>query len=137
MYMPSHPASKITRALTCLWLVLALSGSHWGLLQTAAWASMLGDYFSQTGDIKKAVGMTFDGEHPCGMCKSIEQGREKERAPDAPPPPSAGSQLIALSPTAPITAPRFNPALSILLDERALPATRDGSPPLLPPPIAG
>lgn len=54
--------------------VLLTGGQH-GLLQTVAWANMLVTYHEDTGDWEQAVSMTFDGAHPCCMCKAIAQSR--------------------------------------------------------------
>lgn len=67
-------ALKIT---TVLVLVLTL-GLHWALLQTVAWTGMLVSY-SRDGSFTEAVSKTFDGQHPCCMCKAIKQGRTEEK----------------------------------------------------------
>lgn len=70
------------------WLcVLALTvsvGGHWALLQCVAWSGMLLQY-SQTMPLAQAVAYTFDGDHPCKMCRAISQGQqdEKQQAPAA------------------------------------------------------
>lgn len=51
--------------------VLITTNLHLPALQVAAWASMLIDY-SRDHSLSVAVDMTFDGDHPCPMCKSIE-----------------------------------------------------------------
>jgi hypothetical protein len=58
-------------------LLLAI-GAHWALLQTVAWAAMLVDY-SRTGAFTEAVEKTFDGQHPCALCKEIQKGRQSEK----------------------------------------------------------
>ena len=58
-------------------LVLFL-GLHWTLLQTVAWTRMLLDY-SRSAPLRTAVAMTFDGRHPCALCRAIKQGRESEQ----------------------------------------------------------
>ena len=63
--------------LTVLLLVLSL-GLHWALLQTVAWTGMLVTY-SQDGAFSEAVSKTFDGKHPCCMCKAIESARQDEQ----------------------------------------------------------
>jgi hypothetical protein len=67
------------------WLVvLALSlsiGAHWVVLQSAAWVGMAVSY-SQESSLKEALVKTFDGKHPCALCKSIAQGRQSERTAD-------------------------------------------------------
>nr|MCH1922634.1 hypothetical protein [Shewanella ferrihydritica] len=56
---------------------LHLCGGHWGVMQAVAWTSMLADYSAQDGFVVGAK-KTFDGEHPCCMCKAIQEGKKKE-----------------------------------------------------------
>ena len=74
------PVRSAVRFATVLVLVLTL-GLHWALLQTLAWTGMIIAY-SQENPFRDAVRMTFDGEHPCAMCKTIKQGRSEERKQD-------------------------------------------------------
>ena len=67
----------VVRTATVLMLVLTL-GLHWALLQTVAWTGMIVAY-SQDAPLLTAVANTFDGNHPCPMCKAIKQGRAEER----------------------------------------------------------
>ena len=71
---------KLVKTTTALLLVLTL-GLHWALLQTVAWTGMLISY-SQENSIRDAISMTFDGEHPCSLCKTIKQGRTEEKQPE-------------------------------------------------------
>ena len=64
-------------AACCLALLLASSG-HWLVLQSVAWTRMLIDY-SRTDSLARAVGKTFDGKHPCCMCRAIQEGRKQEQ----------------------------------------------------------
>ena len=57
---------------------LHLGGGHWGVLQGIACAKMLFEY-SQADGIGDGIVKTFDGEHPCEMCKAISKGRETEK----------------------------------------------------------
>jgi len=61
-------------------LIIAL-GAHWTVLQTAAWVGMIIDY-SESAPLMTALKKTFDGEHPCQMCVSIQDGKQTERAQD-------------------------------------------------------
>lgn len=64
-------------------LVMALFvslGGHWALLQSLAWGRMIVEY-SQEGSVKDAVVKTFDGNHPCELCKSLGTAR-KEKSSD-------------------------------------------------------
>lgn len=62
-------------------LILALlgaTGGHWAVLQTIAWADMLATNL-QTESVSTAITKTFDGEHPCKMCKQISAGKKAEK----------------------------------------------------------
>jgi hypothetical protein len=67
----------VFRLVSVLVLVLSL-GLHWALLQTVAWSGMLIS-FSRSGSFNEAVAKTFDGQHPCPLCKVVRQGRAQER----------------------------------------------------------
>ncbi|MEY4386011.1 MAG: hypothetical protein RLY20_1294 [Verrucomicrobiota bacterium] len=72
------------RRLAQILIVLALTtsvGGHWAFLQTVAWAGMLASNL-QRGTVAQAVSDTFDGEHPCAMCKVIKASRDQERQQD-------------------------------------------------------
>src|SRR5271168_1787931 len=63
----------------CLVLALvAMLGAHWALLQTVAWTTMLADNLC-TQSVKEAVTETFDGNHPCPICKAIAAGKQSEK----------------------------------------------------------
>jgi hypothetical protein len=67
-----------------IFLVLALAtmlGAHWTLLQTVAWTTMLADNLC-TQSVKEAVTETFDGNHPCDLCKAIAAGKQSEKKTD-------------------------------------------------------
>ncbi|WP_367873157.1 hypothetical protein [Luteolibacter sp. Populi] len=56
---------------------LHLCGGQWGTLQVVAWSKMLVDYSAQDG-IVQGASKTFDGAHPCCMCKAIAEGKKQE-----------------------------------------------------------
>lgn len=58
--------------------MFAACGGHWALLQSVAWTKMLVS-FSQTGELTTAIAKTFDGRHPCPLCKQIKTGEAKEK----------------------------------------------------------
>jgi len=115
--------------------VIALTfalGGHWAILQSVAWVTMVASY-SQTAPLKAALVKTFDGEHPCSICKFVANGKKSERkqqtqklltkldffltsnpvrlfppVPDAlhfMPPPSAGARSVAPPTPPPRTLP--------------------------------
>lgn len=71
---------SIIRFTTVLVLVLSL-GLHWALLQTVAWTGMIVSY-SRDASFTEAVSKTFDGEHPCALCKVIQKSRADEKKQD-------------------------------------------------------
>ena len=68
-------------------LVAALAcslGLHWGFLQSVAWVGMVVSY-SRDAPLKEALVKTFDGKHPCALCKQIAQGKRSEKKAEFPP----------------------------------------------------
>jgi hypothetical protein len=59
-------------------LLLASAGGGWALLQTAAWTGMV-IRFSESTTLKDALNKTFDGEHPCCLCKAIAAAKKSEK----------------------------------------------------------
>jgi len=72
------------RLIGCIVMTAALflsAGGHLALLQGVAWATMIWDY-ARTGSVTAAVEKTFDGKHPCPLCKKIAAQRSHdEKAP--------------------------------------------------------
>ncbi len=61
--------------------VLSATGSHWLVLQGIAWSTMLVDRV-HTESLSAALESTFDGHHPCCLCKKISEDRQKETKPE-------------------------------------------------------
>lgn len=57
--------------------LLVSMGGHLALLQTIAWGNMLVE-FSSTASFSEAVDKTFDGEHPCPLCKVVKKSKSEE-----------------------------------------------------------
>jgi hypothetical protein len=58
--------------------MLAAMGTHWTVLQSIAWTTMLADNLGRCS-LSEAVQKTFDGEHPCCLCKAIAAGKKSEQ----------------------------------------------------------
>ncbi len=58
--------------------LVAATGAHWALLQSVAWTTMLADNL-RCGSVSDAVSRTFDGKHPCPICKAIAAGKISEK----------------------------------------------------------
>jgi hypothetical protein len=61
--------------------LLSATGGHWALLQTVAWATMLANN-ARTECLADAITKTFDGRHPCPMCRQIAESRQSEKKSD-------------------------------------------------------
>ena len=53
-------------------------GLHWEFLQSVAWVGMVLNY-SQDAPLTEALAKTFDGKHPCRLCKEIAHGKQSEK----------------------------------------------------------
>jgi len=116
-------------AKACLVAALAVSlGLHWALLQAVAWAGMVTSY-SRTMPVAEALARTFDGKHPCNLCKLVREGQKSERHKEAPKPVAPLDASLAASATAlfpPIPHPWRESVPHIA-------ASRTESPPVPPP----
>ncbi len=68
---------RLARALVIVALTISL-GAHWAFLQSVAWVGMVYTYAKQAG-LSEGISMTFDGDHPCCLCKAIQKGKADER----------------------------------------------------------
>ena len=67
-------------------LILALigaTGTHWALLQSVAWTTMLADNL-RAMPFSEAMNRTFDGKHPCNICQQVAEGRKTEKKSEFP-----------------------------------------------------
>jgi hypothetical protein len=74
----------VFRRLPRLLIVLALAcsiGLHWAFLQTLAWTTMLVNNLTSTS-FSAALQRTFDGKHPCALCKAVAEGKKSEKKAD-------------------------------------------------------
>jgi hypothetical protein len=68
---------RLGKVLVVFALVTTL-GAHWALLQTVAWTTMLASNL-QSGSIHDAMAKTFDGQHPCCLCKAIAAAKKSQQ----------------------------------------------------------
>jgi hypothetical protein len=110
-------------------LVLASSvGLHWPLLQSFAWTTMLVGNLKITS-FSVAVQRTFDGRHPCALCKAIAEGKKSERKSD---PLVPLKKMEAVNGAAPIVV-WPSASFPVLKAQAALLATLLRAPPTPPP----
>jgi len=118
---------RIGHALLIAALVVALGG-HWAVLQTVAWTNMLVANL-RTSSLEAAVIKTFDGNHPCSLCKEISAGKKSEKRTDF---PSLAKKLEFVS-AQPVFV--FNPPTTFyLVPEREASAFPLSHEPPVPPP---
>ena len=63
--------------------LLTATGAHWTVLQSVAWTTMLADNL-RSASFSDAVQRTFDGKHPCALCKNISVGKKSEKKAEFP-----------------------------------------------------
>ena len=63
-------------------LLVLTTGAHWAALQTVAWTKMLATNLRHDS-FAEAVGKTFDGDHPCCLCKAIAAAKKSEKQSEA------------------------------------------------------
>lgn len=69
--------ARLCKVLVVFTLVLTL-GAHWALLQTIAWTTMLANNL-QSCNIRDAMVKTFDGHHPCSLCRAIAAAKKSDQ----------------------------------------------------------
>ncbi|KAB2673411.1 MAG: hypothetical protein DVB31_03720 [Verrucomicrobia bacterium] len=65
------------RYLAVVLLSLSL-GLHWTVVQSVAWAGMLVTR-AHADSLSTAIRTTFDGQHPCTLCKAVAAGKAAEK----------------------------------------------------------
>jgi hypothetical protein len=97
--------SRVLHSLLVAALMISI-GLHWAVLQSAAWVGMAVAYSVEKGSVVEGLSDTFDGDHPCPLCKAVEKGVESEQQPkDGQPLPSKTKEMqltLAL-----VSIPRF------------------------------
>jgi hypothetical protein len=68
------------RLITICALCCAI-GLHWVALQSIAWTAMIVDY-SKSASLCQAIKQTFDGAHPCSLCRIVHGGKTAEKKSD-------------------------------------------------------
>ncbi len=58
--------------------VVAATDAQWIVLQSVAWAGMIVSY-SEKAPLKIGLTKTFDGKHPCCLCKAIAAAKKSEK----------------------------------------------------------
>jgi hypothetical protein len=122
--------TSVARMLMVFSLCAAL-GLHWAALQSVAWVGMLLSY-SQNTPLVEAVCKTFDGKHPCCLCRAIGSSKQSEKKKEAKQAPSKIDLICKVSEVFffPPTPPLIRKSASLLY------SVRTESPPVPPPRFA-
>ena len=73
--------ARFGKCLVIVALVL-ITGAHWAALQTVAWTTMLANNVCRES-FAQAVGSTFDGKHPCCLCRAIAAAKKSGKKSEA------------------------------------------------------
>jgi hypothetical protein len=83
--------------IICVAGMLNICGGQWLVLQSLAWTGMLIKY-SQDASLIEALAKTFDGEHPCNICKGLQQEKETDQEQSVPVEKKFDLKCLALLP---------------------------------------
>ena len=70
-------STRLARIIV-IFAAVQILGGHWLALQSVAWVGMIANY-ARGETLVVAIEKTFDGEHPCGLCKVVKSGRDQEQ----------------------------------------------------------
>ena len=121
--------------LLCWTLLLVIAGGHWGALQVVAWTAMVID-FSREAPVATAVIMTFDGQNPCSLCKTVERGLADDGSATPTPERAKLGKLIKADGVLDVVffVPGVQPVLAVLtLPDEVVIEGRTTEPPTRPP----
>jgi hypothetical protein len=70
--------SSLPARLIVFFAAVQIIGGHWLAIQSVAWVGMIANY-ARGENLVVAIERTFDGQHPCSLCKVVKIGREQEQ----------------------------------------------------------
>jgi hypothetical protein len=108
--------------------MLIAIGAHWHILQSVAWTTMLAENL-RTTSLSEAVARTFDGKHPCYLCKQIAKSKQDQKKSEFPS-PLKKLEFFPVTTTFVFAAPTFG--WDTTTDQNSLRSVR--FPPPKPPP---
>ena|ERR1041384_5448608 len=103
-------------------------GAHWTILQSVAWTRMMISY-SQQSSFKEALEKTFDGKHPCPICKVVKAGRCSEPDQERQKLPLKLELFIYRVPVQGVYPPSLEPLRQLVFGVSSLPAEVPPTPP--------
>ena len=119
---------RLSKWLVVVTLTLSLGG-HWMFLQSVAWVGMVVNY-AHDATLTEALSKTFDGQHPCTLCKLVQQGKATEKKPDTQKPELKTDKFLPAGRAFALCPPEPQPVIFSTPDHAGL---RVESPPTPPP----
>lgn len=120
--------ARMSKWLVVITLTLSL-GAHWTFLQSVAWVGMVVNY-SHNATLGEAFSKTFDGQHPCKLCKFVQAGKASEKKQNAEKPKKELDKNLPTARAFTLRPPGFEP----LTFSAPNPADSRVEPPPSPPP---
>lgn len=120
--------SRLGRGMVVAAICVSI-GLQWAVLQGVAWTGMLISY-SRDVSLMEAVARTFDGEHPCPLCKAVVKGQQQEQKQKQVQPPAKKFEAVLV--TLIHIVPPSGEAMAYPASE-ATATQRDHAPPWTPP----
>lgn len=69
--------SRFNKGFIALLIAFCI-GAQWPVLQSVAWLNMIVSYTKESG-LSEGISKTFDGKHPCKLCKFVSEGKSAEK----------------------------------------------------------
>jgi hypothetical protein len=120
-----------SRRFLLILLLIAATGDQWAVMQSAAWFGMFVNSLRKDS-IPQAVTETFDGKHPCQLCKAIAKSESSQKKTELMPNPTR-VVFLPLSRQPALISPECFQMIRIHFDTIA---QTPAAPPLTPPPRA-
>ena len=131
-FMPALHHRRLLQRLARLLVVLVLTlslGAHWMFLQSIAWVGMVVNY-SQHDPLIEALAKTFDGKHPCQLCKLVQNGKAQEKKQEKQKPTTKLDQFLTADQAILLRPPKLE---RLALTASSSSCARGESPPTPPP----
>lgn len=112
---------------------LLATGSHWDLIQTFAWGTMIASY-SETMPFADAVKKTFSPETMCRLCHAVADAKKAADSNPAVPNEKVPGKILLVC--TPVASTLFAPPVSqwLLATRASVPTSADRADPPVPPP---
>jgi hypothetical protein len=95
--LPFNFTLKQFARLLLLTSLMVSIGGQWLVLQGVAWVGMAVSYSLEAGSVSSGLSKTFDGEHPCPLCKAVKKASQEDNGATAPGDKGFGKAKVELS----------------------------------------